>query len=809
MPTTTATFFISAVTHEFGSFRTAVRDALDRGGVRIEVQEHFLAFGDRTLLELDNYIQCCDAVIQLSGHMTGAMASAANRRAILDRYRDLPDRLSLSQETIESLSYTQWEAWLAVYHGKRLYIAPARANTRVDQQRTDPQQIEQQARQQSQHIQALRTRGYHPSDKLAFSNQHELVIALLRALQDLLPSTTVPISPELPPSLGSLFKGRDDKLTEIRQAFEGARPRGSVDCSPVAVWGMGGLGKTRLAAEYAHMFAHQHDALLFVSAATKEDLEHSLARLCGALHLDARYSPNLEHQIESALRWLDDPNHSNWFLIIDNVDDRQTLIAVEQRLRTLHRGRVMLTGRLRDWPTYVTPIHLEVLSSEHATEFLLDYTKGRRIDDAGGPAADRVQAASLANAVGCLALALTQAAFSIRKRGLSFSEYLADWKTNRDELLDDPKFDPVIAGYPRTMAVTVQTSYRQLPPLSALLFDALCWLAPDPLPERIISQPWPEPALEQLPKELLKSIPQRRADLLIPLYDFCLAEGPYSADRLFLLHRVIQDVGRRWQRQQSADERVRRIRLIAALIQADFVRPGTTENGTLQILPQLRQVLPHAEAVVSLDDVSNVAKAWLLRTTSQMLWCQGLNPDSLKAAESAVANGKRALSSEASAGSRLALIQSLSQLMFVLGQMQENARAATLADEVLTLSSVYDGDLTPEHAATRAEVFQEIGRVRENQGELDEALALFDQSRKIRDTLCEREPGNLAHQRDLGIALYWCGYVAVRRRTKTPAIQYLSRAEEISHSLLQSATFADTQGNLRVVESTIRQARDL
>jgi tetratricopeptide (TPR) repeat protein len=781
----TSTFFISTVTNEFGSLRTAIRDAIDRSGVRVEVQEHFLPFGDRTLLELDKYIQCCDAVVQLSGRMTGSAASPANRKAILDLYKDLPERLQLSAEMIESLSYTQWEAWLAVYHGKRLYIAPARPNTKVDQPLSDSKQIEQQAGQQAQHLQALRTKGYHPSDKLAFSNQHELVIGLLRTLQDLLPPVTVPISPELPPSLGSLFKGRDDKLADIKQAFEKAHPRGAFDISPVAIWGMGGLGKTRLATEYAQMFAHQHEALLFVSAATKEDLENSLANLCGVLRLDARNSTEREYKIESALRWLDDPIHSSWLLIIDNVDDRDSLIAVEQRLRTLHRGRVILTGRLRDWPMYVTPIHLEVLSTKHATEFLLDYTEKRRVPDAGGPEADRAQAAALANELGCLALALTQAACSIRKRGQSFSEYLIEWNTNRDELLDDPEFDPMIAGYPRTMAVTVKTSYKQLPPLSAFLFEALCWLAPDPIPERLVSQPWPESVQEWLTPELRNLIPRRRADLLIPLYDFCLAEGTHSTDRFVVINRVVQYLGRRWQRSESNDEILQRVRVIAALVKADFVRPETAENGTLHILQQLRQQLPHVEALVAHELVTECTKSWLLRTSSEVLWTQGLNIAARNNAEAAVECGRQALSSDASAESRLVLVRSLSHLVLLLGSMQKIAEAVNLVEELLQLSSGYDRDSVIKHSSARSEVFRAVGRVRESQGQLDEALSLFDESRRISETMRERDPGNLAHQRHLGIALEDMGRVREKKGELDKALSLFDESRRISETLCE------------------------
>jgi len=95
VPTTTATFFISAVTDEFGSYRGELDKNLDRPGVRIETQEKFLDYGDAILLELDEYIAQCDAVIHLAGDRTGSIASKANREKLIEKRPDLPEKLGL------------------------------------------------------------------------------------------------------------------------------------------------------------------------------------------------------------------------------------------------------------------------------------------------------------------------------------------------------------------------------------------------------------------------------------------------------------------------------------------------------------------------------------------------------------------------------------------------------------------------------------------------------------------------------------------------------------------------------------------
>ncbi len=790
-----ATFFISAVSDEFGTYREAVRAALDRPGVRVETQETFLAHGDRTLPMLDEYIRQCDAVIHLFGERTGreqngGVASAVNVDALLAARPDLPAKLGVDEAFLLQRSYTQWEAWLAIYHGKKLFIAPAEPTAPRDSRLADGAAAAQKVSQDA-HAAALRDVGFYPSDKLAFANADSLVIALLRSLHELLPAVTLPISPELPPSLGSLFKGRDNMLAQIRRAFGTARPQGGVGCHPVAIWGPGGFGKTRLAVEYAHTHAHENSALLFVSAASEENLKNSLAELTGALKLSAANAAEREVRIKAALEWLENPAHKNWFLIIDNVDDEAAFTAVEQTLRRLRHGRVIITGRLRDWPTYVTALHLEVLSREHATEFLLDYTRDRRVPEAGGADADRAVAEQIAIEMGGLALALMQAGFAIRKRTLSFSGYLSEWHSTRDELLDDATFDPTRTDYPRTVAVTWLTSYKQVEsrsPASARLFDALFWLAPDPIPERLVSQPWPQQALDALPEQLRDGLPRRRADLLIPLYDFCLADEPTSHYRLLSIHRVMQDVGRRWQRRGGTEAEGRT--LAVALVLADFVRPGTIENLTLHILPELRQTAPHGLALFGQktdDAVSTADRSRFHRELAEMRWAEGRLAEGLAAAQGAVESARKVCAADGEESSQALLAAALNTLASQLHSRGDFPSGFSAASEALTLMETLT-EKEPDNLAHQRDLsiaLNNVGRIRESQGQFGPALEVFERSQRIRETLTEKEPDNLAHQRELSIALNNVGCIREKQGQFGPALEVFERSQRICETLTE------------------------
>src|SRR5271157_162966 len=109
--------FLSCVSDEFGVYRDALRRALTRPNVDVEVQEDFKALGGDTLHMLEDYIAQCEAVVHFAGEMTGSPPPATSVDDLLRRRPELQARLAekaLGREELASLTYTQWEAWLAV-----------------------------------------------------------------------------------------------------------------------------------------------------------------------------------------------------------------------------------------------------------------------------------------------------------------------------------------------------------------------------------------------------------------------------------------------------------------------------------------------------------------------------------------------------------------------------------------------------------------------------------------------------------------------------------------------------------------------
>ena len=120
--------FLSVVSDEFRSYRDQLRTDLTRHNVEVAVQEDFKDYGVARLDKLDLYISTCDEVIHLVGDMSGVDAKPASTTAIVTKYPDIAEKLPPLREPFDKglgISYTQWEAWLALYHGKALLIAKA------------------------------------------------------------------------------------------------------------------------------------------------------------------------------------------------------------------------------------------------------------------------------------------------------------------------------------------------------------------------------------------------------------------------------------------------------------------------------------------------------------------------------------------------------------------------------------------------------------------------------------------------------------------------------------------------------------
>jgi hypothetical protein len=237
--------FLSSVSAEFRSYRDALRRDLDRPNVTVKVQEDFIATGTETLDKLDGYIRQCDAVIHLVGDMTGALAQAPSTAVIRQRYPDfdilLPPLGPFLRPGGPALAYTQWEAWLALYHGKTLIIAVPERSAPRDQCYVVDQ--EQRAAQEA-HLARLAAVERYP--EIRFANADRLAVDTLRSrLHEILGNAGVARAAvfQAPPADADYVPRA--QLTTLKDMFIDAK--GTLRSITIGLHGFGGAGKTTLA----------------------------------------------------------------------------------------------------------------------------------------------------------------------------------------------------------------------------------------------------------------------------------------------------------------------------------------------------------------------------------------------------------------------------------------------------------------------------------------------------------------------------------------------------------------------------------
>jgi tetratricopeptide (TPR) repeat protein len=573
--------FLSTVSEEFKGYREELRRNLNLPDVTIQIQEDFIAGGVPTLDKLDLYIRECDAVIHLVGDGLGSRAKPRSLAYLNDHYPDLASRLpplgGFLPADGPSLSYTQWEAWLALLHGRKLLIcvptpeAPREAGFTCDTQ--------QQALQQ-EHLARLRGFEVYPEvsfrsiDHLTWQIQSSLFLELRTAAGQIHRPTTLPYAP-----LGDLLKGRDEDLQKLQQQL-GPIPQNAVTPSTaVALIGMGGVGKTRLAIEHAWRNAALHSAVLFAQASTPEALNRTLAGLAAVLDLPEKDATKEAVQRQAVIHWLG--SHPGWLLILDGIDAKAAAQAAEALLPQISGGQVLFTTRLSKWSAAVQRLPLELLSAEAAAALLLERTASGRREEPGDPAMAR----ELAQDLDGLALALEQAGAYIDERGISISRYRKDWQERREKVLS--WFDPQLMQYPESVATTWLTSFQQLSASAQTLLRRLAWLSPEPIPDSLLEVR--VPAGDGHTAELNEAM-----DWLVELDRYSLVSRSRESDS-FLLHRLVQEVGRLWQRQDPATSQLEpALHWLAAAFQ------GNPQD--VRSWPVLDPLAPHVQAVTGFAD---------------------------------------------------------------------------------------------------------------------------------------------------------------------------------------------------------------
>jgi Tetratricopeptide repeat/NB-ARC domain len=358
------------------------------------------------------------------------------------------------------------------------------------------------------------------------------------------------------------FTGRDGLLAAVRERLL-AGDKAVVQ----ALRGMGGVGKTQLAVEYAHRFAAAYDLAWWVNSEQAGLIGDQFAALGAALGCVVAVSPasqvddggagtEAERAAERAAVLAELRERRRWLLVFDNAEHHADILPWLPG----GGGHVLITSRARDWAEVAAPVEVDVLTRHESVAILQNRVTGL----------DQADADRLADRLGDLPLAIAQAAGFMAGTGMTTVNYLDLLETRAGQLLAQGAPG---SSYARSLAAATAMIVDRLAgedPAAAELASLSAFFAPEPIPPELFTG-----AASVLPGELAA-----RADDPLAWHQTLAHLAHQSLARIdhrgLQLHKLTQAILRdRLTPAQAATTRKRTEAILAASNPGDPPNPST------------------------------------------------------------------------------------------------------------------------------------------------------------------------------------------------------------------------------------------
>ncbi|CAI9627914.1 unnamed protein product [Alternaria burnsii] len=498
-----------------------------------------------------------------------------------------------------------------------------------------------------------------------------------------------------------------------------------------ALVGLGGVGKSQLALQYAHSIrdAAPQTFVFWVHASTQARFEEAYKDIANRLQLPGRDDPKA-NVLRLVHDWLRDEANGQWVMVVDNVDDvdiffpsrkrqrhgNETDVSAQIPLATYlpqsRNGAILVTSRSQDAATRLVGGYnrikgVRAMDDEEGLQLLRNKLQDPPVEDS---------AVELLRALDYIPLAVVQAAACINRRGrMTIAGYLADFRKDskkRERLL---KWD---AGELRrdesacnSVVTTWQISFEQIRRerrSAAELLSLMSFFNPQGIPESVLRRHSRASAREAElgDDEDANSAFDEDVDIL---QAYSLVSMTADSET-FEMHALVQFCTRVWLSSCSDTEQWEQ-RFVVLMAQE-------LPNGKPENWAKCQQLLPHVEPLFSTQPAGGKAlKAWtkVLCHAAEYLWRMGSYTVAQQVAAKAVATSEKTLGQE-----HLRTRKSVSVLAAVLHAQSKYEEAESLNRRVLEGDKKILGD---DHLNTLTSM-NNLAEVLGRQGKYEEAETL-------------------------------------------------------------------------------------
>jgi CO dehydrogenase nickel-insertion accessory protein CooC1 len=354
------------------------------------------------------------------------------------------------------------------------------------------------------------------------------------------------------PGRNADFTGRGATLELLRDKLAGG---GVAVVVAQALYGLGGVGKTQLALEYAHRFMADYDLVWWVPSERAEEISVALADLARKMGLQV--GDNMAEAAEAALEALRRDTTPHWLLIFDNADDPKQL---EPYLPT-GSGHVLITSRNQAWGHAAEPLEVDVFTRDESVAHLLRHV----------PELDPADAKSVADALGHLPLAVEQASAWLEQTGMPARAYIEQLvsESTRILALNQP------TDYPMPVVATWNLSFDQLKersPAAVRLLQILAFCSPGPISMNLLYSDEMNESLLPFDETLSEKLMLGR--VIRDISRFALIKVDQGSNSL-QIHRLVQAVIRS---QMTSDEQMAARHEVHKILVGARPRQGETDD---------------------------------------------------------------------------------------------------------------------------------------------------------------------------------------------------------------------------------------